>query len=248
MEYSIGALARLAKVSCRTLRHYEDVGLLIPSHRRASGYRSYGLEELDRLQQILLFREMDVPLKEIRRILDLPGFAQRRALEEHQRLLEGRIRRLKAIQKTVKNTLKELDEEENTMSDEDKFQGFEEAEAQYRDEAVAEYGASAVEASEQRMASWSDEKKAAVFAEGQTIAKELVEFLGGPVDAPGALALAKRQHEYVNQFWEASFPAFRDLGQSYGEDERFAAFYDAFAPGLGAFFAQVIACYVDAHT
>ena len=78
--YTVGRLARMAGVSVRTLHHYDQIGLLKPSHRTGAGYRVYREQDLLRLQQILFFRELDVPLDQVRDILDDPGFDQVAAL------------------------------------------------------------------------------------------------------------------------------------------------------------------------
>ncbi|NLM27171.1 MAG: MerR family transcriptional regulator, partial [Clostridiaceae bacterium] len=67
MEYTVNKLAKLAGVSTRTLRYYDEIGLLVPARISSNGYRIYGRNEVDRLQQILFYRELDVPLDEIRR-------------------------------------------------------------------------------------------------------------------------------------------------------------------------------------
>ena len=84
----------MAGISVRTLHHYDHIGLLQASARTAAGYRLYGTEDLLRLQQILLYRELDLPLEEIRRILDDPGFDPVRALAQHRRTLELHAERL----------------------------------------------------------------------------------------------------------------------------------------------------------
>ena len=81
---TVHQLASLAGVSVRMLHHYDQIGLLTPSARSAAGYRLYGTEDLMRLQQILLFRTVDLPLAEIGRILDDPEFDPVRALAQHR--------------------------------------------------------------------------------------------------------------------------------------------------------------------
>jgi DNA-binding transcriptional MerR regulator len=85
--YTVSQLANLAGVSIRTLHHYDYIGLLEPPARTTAGYRLYGETELLRLQQILFFKELDLPLSEVRSILDDPGFDQVQALQEHRRML-----------------------------------------------------------------------------------------------------------------------------------------------------------------
>src|SRR5512136_2331510 len=99
--YTVQQLARLAGVSVRTLHHYDHIGLLAPSARTAAGYRLYGAADLLRLQQILFFKELDLPLDEIQDILDDPDFDQIEALESHKRLLRERADRLARLLMTI---------------------------------------------------------------------------------------------------------------------------------------------------
>ena len=101
---TVRQLAKLAGVSVRTLHHYDQIGLLKPTSRTAAGYRQYGEKDLLRLQQILFFKELDVPLSEIRAILDRPGFDQVQALQDHITLLVRRADRLTRLLKTIDST------------------------------------------------------------------------------------------------------------------------------------------------
>ena len=74
MEYTVQKLSRLAGVSSRTLRYYDEIGILKPARINSSGYRIYGQREVDRLQQILFYKELGVNLKDIKEIINLPTF------------------------------------------------------------------------------------------------------------------------------------------------------------------------------
>ncbi len=110
--YTVKEVSRLTGVSVRTLQYYDKLGLLSPSARTAAGYRLYGDAELERLQQILLFRELSFPLKDIARILSSPSFERSRALEQQITLLtmqkehlENLILLARGIKMTGINTL-----------------------------------------------------------------------------------------------------------------------------------------------
>ncbi|EUJ38072.1 putative transcriptional regulator [Listeria weihenstephanensis FSL R9-0317] len=82
MEYTVQKLGQLAGVSTRTLRYYDEIGILKPARINTSGYRIYGQIEVDRLQQILFYREMNVPLEKIKAILEEPDFDEAAALKK----------------------------------------------------------------------------------------------------------------------------------------------------------------------
>ena len=122
--YTVRQLANMAGVSVRTLHHYDHIGLLRPSARTAAGYRLYGTKDLLRLQQILLFKEFDLPLEEIRRILDDPGFDPVRALAQHRRTLELRAERLARLLNTIDRTIARLTEVDMSLTDEELYEGL----------------------------------------------------------------------------------------------------------------------------
>src|SRR5919107_1357533 len=108
MPYTVKAVSDLAKVSVRTLHHYDEIGLLKPAGHSAAGYRLYGQKDLERLQQVLFFKELGFDLKEIKRILADPSFDRRRALVEHRKLLLERRERLRRLIASVDRTLKAI--------------------------------------------------------------------------------------------------------------------------------------------
>ena len=122
--YTVHQVAEMAGVSVRTLHHYDHIGLLKPAARTAAGYRLYGEHDLLRLQQILLFRELDVPLETIRSILDDPGFDPVEALEAHRHTLEGQAARLARLLQTIDKTIQRIKGDTMAISDEELYEGL----------------------------------------------------------------------------------------------------------------------------
>ena len=121
--YTVKDLARLTGLTPRTLRYYDAIGLLCPRRGKDNDYRLYGPDEVDRLQQILLYRDMGLPLEEIKCLLDAPEFDHAAALREHlSRLLERR-REVDALIRAVQNTLNTI-AGGTTMTDMEKFEGM----------------------------------------------------------------------------------------------------------------------------
>ena len=87
MKMKVKQVADLVGISVRTLHHYDEIGLLTPEEITDAGYRYYSEQNLETLQQILFFRELDFPLKEIKRILNDPSFDRQQALQLHRKLL-----------------------------------------------------------------------------------------------------------------------------------------------------------------
>ena len=123
MEYTISNLANLSGVSTRTLRYYDEIGLLKPHDINDSGYRVYTQHEVDLLQQIIFYRELEVPLKDISTIINQPSFDQTIALEEHYDKLLRKRNRLDTMLTTIEKTIA-TKKGATTMSDQEKFEGF----------------------------------------------------------------------------------------------------------------------------
>ena len=162
MEYTIKKLAALAGVSTRTLRYYDEVGILKPARINSSGYRIYGKNEVDRLQQILFYRELDVGLNEIKEILLSPDFNETNSLKEHYEKLLERRQQLDILISNVKKTIL-TKEGKMDMSDNEKFEGFKEKlisdnEKRYGKEIREKYGEEAVKKSNAQFKNMTEEQ------------------------------------------------------------------------------------------
>ena len=122
--YSIKQVADLAGVTVRTLQYYDKTGLLHPAKRSDKGYRLYGRTELLKLQQILLYKELEIPLKDINQVINNPSFNLLRALEQHKFFLRRREKHIKTLLKTVDKTISEVKTKDDIMTDKEIYQGF----------------------------------------------------------------------------------------------------------------------------
>ena len=249
MEYTVGKLSTIAGVSTRTLRYYDKIGLLRPEMKNGAGYRVYGAAQVERLQQILFYRELDVALSTIKRILDAPSFEQAKALEGHLMALSERRERLSALIETVKKTMA-AQKGETTMTDEEKFTAFkqnliDENERKYGAEVRARYGDQTVDQSSAKLSAMTKEQ----YADTDALAKAVNEAIltafetGDPQGelAQQACALHK---EWLMRYWNDYSPeAHVGLAQMYVDDPRFAAYYDAIAPGCAQFLRDAIVSY-----
>lgn len=123
MEYTVQRLAALAGISARTLRYYDEIGILKPARINSSGYRIYGGKEVDLLQQILFYRELGVGLEDIRKIITSPGFDEVKALKEHYRKLLGKRRQIDQLIENVEKTIA-LAEGRRKMADKERFTAY----------------------------------------------------------------------------------------------------------------------------
>ncbi|WP_138493794.1 MerR family transcriptional regulator [Paenibacillus pinistramenti] len=253
MEYTVQGLGRLAGVSTRTLRYYDEIGLLKPAGLTESGYRLYGQTEVDRLQQILFYRELGVGLERIRAILDDPSFDPARALREHREQLLNRRRQVDQLITNVEKTIAQR-EGRMEMTDKEKFEGFkdqmiEENERKFGREIREQYGDQAVEASNAKLKGMSPQE----MGEAERLAKELAGLLAEAVktgDPGGELGqqAAELHKRWLMFYWpEYSRKAHAGLADLYVNDERFTAYYDKEQPGTAAFLRDAIHIYTGVN-
>ena len=242
--YQVKELAQIANVSVRTLHHYDEIGLLRPSQRSASGYRKYDQGDVLRLEQILIQRELGLPLEEIRRCLDDPGFDQRRALLAQREQLRTRARHTAGMLQAVERALAALDprKTEEEMDPKQLFDGFDPA--QYEAEAEQRWGSSeAFRESARRTKGYSSEDWQRFAAEQAALYAEAWALLtaGEPPDGERAGAVAERHRALIDRwFYPCSLEMHRGLASLYEGDPRFAANIDRHGAGLTAFLVAAI--------
>ncbi|MFF0432935.1 MerR family transcriptional regulator [Streptomyces sp. NPDC004327] len=259
MAWSIADVARMSGVTSRTLRHYDEIGLLPPAWTAGSGHRYYEESQLLRLQQILLMRELDVGLREIQAALD--GEADRVAVlrEHHARLLAER-NRLGTLARTVARTIASLEsgsESESGSEDrknmvkinrpENLFEGFQpdpglEAETQARYPEAYEQSRQAVEAlTPETSEQWQREVTAQMIRFAEFMAA------GTPAGDPAVQAEVDVHYQDVCRFWTPNAEAYRGLAATYADDPRFRQNFDAIAEGLAEYLRDAMGIYADAR-
>ncbi|WP_394825649.1 MerR family transcriptional regulator [Pendulispora albinea] len=239
--YKIGQLARLAHISVRALHHYDDIDLVRPSGRSESGYRLYTERDLERLQQVLFFRELGFPLERIARILADPTFDRRAALIEQRARLTADAERTRALIELVDRTLSTMDEGA-PMKPEDMFEGFDPS--KYEEEAKARWGhTEAYAQSLERARSYGQADWQTIHAEAAATTRAFAELFQSGVSSgdPRAMDLAEQHRQHIDRwFYACSYAMHVGLGRMYVADARFAASYEKYAAGLAQFIADAI--------
>ncbi|WP_127582638.1 MerR family transcriptional regulator [Paenibacillus koleovorans] len=249
MEYTVQKLGLLAGVSTRTLRYYDEIGLLKPARISSSGYRIYGQQEVDRLQQILFYRELGVSLEEIKDLVTSPAFDADRALHEHRAQLLEKRAQLDLLIANVELTLAQR-EGTKTMSDKQKFEGFKQKliddnENKYGTEVRAKYGDEKVSKSNAKVKNMTEQQ----YAEVEKLAAQVHEALAAAFatgDPAGELAqkAADLHRQWLIYWWDQySKEAHAGIARMYVDDERFTAYYDKDQPGVAAFLRDAVLIY-----
>jgi DNA-binding transcriptional MerR regulator len=249
MEYTVQKLGSLAGVSTRTLRYYDEIGILKPARINSSGYRIYGQAEVDRLQQILFYRELGISLESIKEIVTAPSFDGAAALRDHREKLLEKKEQLEMLIANVDKSIA-VTEGRMRMSNKEKFEGFkkkmiDDNEKKYGIEIREKYGEETVNKSNAKLQNMTQ----AQYEEVTKLAEQVIETLaeayktGDPAGdlAQKAAGLHKR---WLSYYWnEYSKEAHAGLAQMYVDDERFTAYYDKEQPGTAAFLRDAIQIY-----
>ena len=240
MRLSVSEVAKLCGVSVRTLHYYDHIGLLCPETAVDSGYRWYGAADVEKMQQILFYRELDFSLKDIRDILADPQYDKQKALRRQRQLLLLKRERLDGLLELLDANLKG----ERTME----FKGFdagelEAARRQYADEAKARWGhTDAWKESQVKTEDWDTQTEGMnnIFRRAGALRES---------DPAGAEAqvLVKDWQDFIStHYYACTKEILAGLGEMYTADERFQKNLDRFGEGTAAFLSKAIAAYCKA--
>ena len=243
--YAVGDVARIAHISVRTLHHYDELGLLRPSGRSEAGYRLYASADLERLQQVLFYKELGFRLDEIRELMASAAHDRGAVLREQRDRLAARALRLEAMLAVIDKTLASL-EGRMQMSDEELFEVFGDFDpSEHEDEARARWGGTAAyRESARRTRGYTKDDWARFKRESDAVVNDLAALMDLAVapDDARAVATAERHRLQIDRwFYPCSHEMHVELGRMYVADPRFAANYDAARPGMTQYLCDAIA-------
>ncbi|WP_328502103.1 MerR family transcriptional regulator [Streptomyces sp. NBC_00457] len=252
MSYSVGQVAGFAGVTVRTLHHYDDIGLLVPSERSHAGHRRYSDADLDRLQQILFYRELGFPLDEVAALLDDPETDPRVHLRRQHELLTARIEKLRKMAAAVEHAM-EARKMGINLTPEEKFEVFGDKDPeQYAEEAEQRWGGTEAYAeSQRRAASYTKEDWKRMQAEVADWGERYDALMAAdePPTGERAMDMAEEHRRHITRwFYECTYELHTGLAEMYVSDERFKAFYDSMRPGLAEHLRDAITANAARHT
>ena len=244
--HQIGEVAELAKVSTRLLRHYDEIGLLVPSGRSEAGYRLYSHADLERLQSILFYRALEFPLDAIRRLMTAPGFDRHAALLHQRELLQQQAAHLGDLLALIDKTINDIDpetgREKHPMNTKEMFEVFPDMKQEHQDEAQERWGNT--EAWKQSAERWSQYTKTDMerMKSEMTQAYGRLENLfasGTRPDAPEALMAIEAMRLLSDKWFYDTSKEMHVKGTEFvSRDERFVRNIDKNCPGLAAWIHQ----------
>ncbi|WP_328385377.1 MerR family transcriptional regulator [Streptomyces sp. NBC_00400] len=239
MSYSVGQVAAFAGVTVRTLHHYDEIGLLLPGERNHAGHRRYGEDDLDRLQQILFYRELGFPLDEVGALLDDPHADPQEHLRRQHDLLTGRIGRLQEMAAAVEHAM-EARRMNVRLTPEEKFEVFGDFDPdEYAAEAEERWGGTdAYKESQRRAATYTKDDWKRLTAEFDALHRRMADLLAQdvPADSEAAMNVAEEHRRFISgTYYDCPYEMHSGLGEMYVTDERFTATYEAIRPGLAVY-------------
>lgn len=249
MRYSVKQLTKLSGVSVRTLHWYDQIGLLKPDFYASNGYRYYAEKDLLLLQQILFFKELGFPLKEIQKLLDLDGFDQVKALQAHKVFLKNEIDRKNKLLETIDKTILHLKGTEK-MTDKELYYGFDSArQKEYEQYLVKFYGHEAEQLlveSHKRTAKWDKDEWDDVKSKGDALHKALAVMIeqGLKPSSPEVQKLIYAHFEMQNRFYDLTKEVYIGLAKLYAEHPNFRKFFDVYHPDMVEFIGEAMRFYV----
>ncbi|MDA7026395.1 MerR family transcriptional regulator [Bacillus sp. CLL-7-23] len=239
-------VADLVGISVRTLHHYDEIGLLTPAETTESGYRLYSNDDLEKLQQILFFRELDFPLKKIKTILESPSYNQYEALQLHRKMLLEKRNRIKLMITTIDKTIQSM-KGEIAMTNAEKFAGFDFSQDPYEAEARERWGDEVIDKTKAKMATRSKQEQKALAQQFSKIYEKLAEVRQCAPDSEQAQSAIKEWYQFLNHETghDYTLESFKGLGQLYICDNRFTKNIDQYGEGLAKFMSEAMTVFAE---
>lgn len=245
--WTVGKVADTFGVTVRTLHHYDEIGLLTPNERSPAGYRLYTQDDLTRLQQIVVYRRLEMPLEEIAQLLDDEQNAADH-LRRQRATVMSRLSELRELVEAIDLALeKEMSNEK--MTDAEMRQLFGDAfDESYADEAKERWGdTDAWRQSQERTAKYTKADWQQVKAEGDAVNEAFAAAMdaGEPATSERAMDAAELHRASIERFYDCGYDMQRNLAEMYVGDERFTAYYDGVRPGMAQYIRDAIHANAD---
>ena len=249
MRYTVKQLAKLSGVSSRTLRFYDEIDLLKPAFYGENQYRYYEEEQLLILQQILFFRELGFPLRDIEQLMSSDDFDKIKSLTNHKAVLEQRLEQTAQLLKTIDKTISHL-RGTVIMQAAELFDGFDpEKQKRYEQYLVDNHFMTQQElnASWEKAKDWTKSDWERFKREGDELNQAFVIALHKNLEpsSPEVQSLVRNHYNWVKYFWTPNKQTYLGLAQQYQENQEFRDFYEAYDPKLIDYLFAAMTVFAD---
>lgn len=236
MAYTVKKLAQISGVSTRTLRFYDEIGLLKPAFYGDNQYRYYEEEQLLMLQQILFFRELEFPLGDIQRILSSNDFDKIESLKTHRSILQSGLEKTETLIKTIDKTISHI-RGKLIMRDAEMYDGFDLQKQQEHEKYMLDSGIISqqqIDDSWNKVSHWKKPQWEQFKNEGEQLNQDLVQALkqGFEPESDETQQLIHRHYNWVNHFWTPTQETYIALSKMYLDHPDYRLFYNKYHPEL----------------
>ncbi|MFA5960551.1 MAG: MerR family transcriptional regulator [Tatlockia sp.] len=249
MRYTVKKLAQLSGVSARTLRFYDEIDLLKPAFYGDNQYRYYEEEQLLMLQQILFFRELGMPLSDIRRILSSNDFDKIESLKTHKSILQSGLERTETLIKTIDRTISHI-RGKLIMRDAEMYDGFDPKKQQEHEQYMLDTGVISqqqIDESWQKVAHWKKPNWETFKAEGEQLNQDLAAAVNNHLkpNSSEVQTLVQRHYTWVSNFWIPTKETYTGLAQMYLDHPDYRSFYSKYHPDLVEYLVEGMRFYAE---
>lgn len=248
--YKVSEVSKLTGVSVRMLHHYDKIGLLVPFEKSDCKYRFYSNDDIARLYQILIFKELDFSLSNIKKILDDTNFDRKEALIEQRKMIESQKKRLENILDSIDDTLVNL-RGDGIMSNKSfrafSYEEVKKHEEKYADETKHKYGDSdAYKESKAKTDKYTKSDWDRVMSDADSLYIKLSELMDRDVSDSEVQKIVEDWRNYISEnFYNCTIEIFRGLALIYVADDRFTKNIDKYGEGLAQFLSDAMTVYCD---
>ena len=248
MPYTVKKLAGISGVSPRTLRFYDEIGLLKPAYYGDNQYRYYEEEQLLMLQQILFFRELGFPLTEIQEIISSHDFDKIDALNAHKSILQSNLERTETLIKTIDKTISHL-RGNLIMRDIEMYDGFDPNKQQEHEKYMVDSGIitqKEIDDSWKNVRHWKKANWEQFKEEGEKLNLDLAKAMQNNLKPQDIVVqdLIRRHYAWVKHFWTPTKDSYSGLAQMYLDHPDFRTFYNRYHPNLVEYVVEAIKIFI----
>ncbi|MBA2655456.1 MAG: MerR family transcriptional regulator [Tatlockia sp.] len=236
MSYTVNKLASLSGVSSRTLRFYDEIGLLKPSFYGANQYRYYEEEQLLMLQQILFFRELGFTLNDIQRILSGDDFNKIESLKTHKSILQSSLERTERLINTIDKTISHI-RGKLIMRDAEMYDGFDPQKQQEHEKYMLDSGIISqqqIDDSWNKVSHWKKPNWEQFKNNGEQLNQDLAKAMNQSLkpESDETQGLIQRHYDWVSNFWTPTKETYISLAKMYIDHPDYRLFYNKYNPSL----------------
>lgn len=249
MFYGIKEVSQISGVSIRMLHYYDKIGLLKPCSLSKAGYRQYDRKDIEKLQQILFYKELDFSLEEIKQIMNSLTYKKVQVLKTHEKLLVKKKEKMEALIREINAAVKSLEQGEQPQNN-NIFTTFEMAEInrekeKLKKELMTELIVDSTESSCEKTENYSKDDWTVLFSRADAILCEIHKLMSSGADDPNVQRLIGDYKLFIgDSFWKCDNNVFKQLGDLYVENKAYRSYLERYSSDFPEFMQKAIYTFI----